>query len=75
MVCLGKLNYVGVMAVTETTVRVKETRGATAEELVVKMYKQYCISDGGNNEANDYNAKEMSFSTNSNIECYHCGQK
>ncbi len=49
----GKYNYAAVMTVIETMVRLAYCRGTTAKELVVEIHKQYCISGGGNMEAND----------------------
>ncbi len=40
------------------------------------MHKKYCISGSRNKEANDDDdVREMALSDNSDIECYHCGQK
>ena len=72
----GKFDYAAVIKVTGTTVRGSKAQGATAEELVAEMHKQYCILGGRNKEASDDdNLKEMALSANSDIECYHCGQK
>ncbi len=54
-------------------VRAKGARGATAEELVVKMHNQYCISGVRNKKVgDDDDVKEMALSVKSDIECYHC---
>ncbi len=73
---MGKFNYAVVVIVTGTAIRAKEARGSTAEELVVEIRKQYCISGGRNKESNDDdNVKETALSANCDIECYHCRQK
>jgi hypothetical protein len=72
----GKFDYDEVITVTGTTIRAGKNHGATAEELVAEMHKQFCISGGKNKEANkDDEVKETALSANSDIECYDCGQK
>ncbi len=56
--------------------RVKESRGALAEELVVKMHTQYWISDSRNKEANDDDyLKETALGASSDIICCNCVEK
>ncbi len=50
----GKVDYATVITVTGTTIRAGNNRGATAEELVAEIHKQFCISGGKNKEAVDY---------------------
>ena len=47
----GKFDYAVVITVTGTTIRSGSNRGATAEELVAEMHKQFCILGGKNKEA------------------------
>ena len=71
-----KFYYAAVITVTGTTIRASMAQGATMEELVAEMHKQYCILVRKNKEANDNDdVKKMTLCANSGIECYHCGQK
>ncbi len=43
---------------------------------MAEIHEQYCISGGKNREDDDdADVKEMTLSANSDVECYHCGQK
>ncbi len=53
---MRKFNYVAVMTATGPTVTSTHVRGATTEEPLIKMHKQYCISVGkykGTDDDND----------------------
>ena len=52
VVCTGKFNYAAVITVTGTTIRAGSNRGATAEELVAKIHRQFCILGGKNKDTN-----------------------
>ena len=43
MVCAGKFDYAAVITVMGTTIRASKNQGATTEELVAEMHKQFCI--------------------------------
>ncbi len=76
MVRMGKFDHAEVVTGTGTTIRARNAQGETVEYLVDEMHKQYCISGGVNKEASDNDdVKETNLSANSDIECYHCGQK
>ncbi len=47
----GKFDYAAVVTVTGTTIKVGSNRGATSEELVAEMHKQFCISGRKNDES------------------------
>ena len=72
VVCAGMFDYTVVITVTGTTIRAGSNHGATAEELVAEMHKQFCISGGKIKDADeDDKVKETALSANSDVECYH----